>query len=70
LPTQRKSMMLLHSLQKNFDDKYSNCHKYVPFGYVCVCDPQKQLHTLCPRRHIRINENRAAPVDRRPRSRF
>ena len=20
---------------------YSKCHKYVPFGYGCVCDPQK-----------------------------
>ena len=25
---------------------YSKCHKYVAFGYGCVCEPQKQLYTL------------------------
>ena len=31
---------------------YSNSHKYVPFGYGCVCDPQKICLKASTRPHM------------------
>ena len=47
---------------------YSKCHKYVPFGYGCVCEPQKICHRLRGRPQI-DNKDCTGGYDKRLRER-
>jgi len=37
---------------------YSKYHKYIPVGYGCACDPQKQLYAFCQRGGNPLSDNR------------